>query len=200
MATMTEQSLYDELVLLITALYRRAEADEIIEAFQTSLSAHGSGEERMSILTHWVDFYRLRKYRRDRQRRRPSYRERTTACAACGYPASHRHHLHDLATHGENARTVQLCANCHELQHLLYNALVNDSDYSQKLVNHIMVSERVAPTTIAQLLKWCLMTIRYEASKGWVSADKASNAWLELRLHWSDYRTKSGLVGEEYDL
>jgi ribosomal protein L37E len=188
MAKTTEESLYGELVTLVTTLYRKGEADEIVETFQATLSAHTSVEERMGILSHWVDFYRLRKYRRDRQRRRPSFRERTTACAACGYPASHRHHVYDLATHGEHAQTVQLCANCHELQHLLYNALVNESDYSQKLVNHMMYSGRVGAETFEHLLALCRTTIRYEASKGWVGAEKASDEWVELRLHWAEFR------------
>jgi ribosomal protein L37E len=188
MAAVTEQALYDELLGLISALYRAGEADEIIEAFQSSLEAHKSVDERMGILAHWVDFYRVRKYRRDRQRRRPTYRERITACAACGYPASHRHHIYDVATHGEHAQTVQLCANCHELQHLIYNALVNESDYSRKLVNHIMYADHLPPGALDKLLQLCRATIRYEAKQGWVSADKASDEWVELTLRWSEYQ------------
>jgi len=193
MADLTEATLYEELTALIRQLYRKGEADEMVETFEATLAANPTSEARMGILAHWVDFYRLRKYRRDRQRRRPSYRERTTACAACGYPASHRHHIYDLATHGEHSQTVQLCANCHELQHLLYNTLINDSDYSQKLVNHMMVSGRIAPATFEQLLTWCRQTIRYEASKGWVSADKAGDEWVELRLHWSEFRKQADI-------
>ncbi len=192
MAPLTEESLYEELTTLIRQLYHKGEADEIVETFQATLAANPTADARYGILTHWVDFYRLRKYRRDRQRRRPTYRERTTPCVACGYPVSHRHHVYDLATHGEHTQTVQLCANCHELQHLLYNALINESDYSQKLVNHMMYSGRVAPATFDQLLLWCRQTIAYEASKGWVSADKAGDEWVELRLHWSEFRRQSG--------
>ncbi|MCC6612084.1 MAG: hypothetical protein IT320_01335 [Anaerolineae bacterium] len=190
MSEPSEQALYDELVMLIGELYRGEEGAEIVEAFQASLKSHTQVDERMSILAHWVDFYRLRKYRRDRQRRRPTFRERTTPCAACGYPASHRHHVYDVATHGESERTVALCANCHELQHLIYNALVNESDYSRKLVNHIMYSERVEPATVEQVLEYCRATIRYEAQQGWVTADKASEEWVELTLRWSEYQRR----------
>lgn len=187
MSKPSEQALYDELVLLIGELYHGEEAAEIVEAFQASLKSHTQADERMNILTHWVDFYRLRKYRRDRQRRRPTYQERTTACAACGYPASHRHHVYDVATHGESERTVALCANCHELQHLMYNALVNGSEYSRKLVNHIMYSERVDPAAVELVLEYCRATIRYEVKQGWVAAEKATDEWVELTLRWSDY-------------
>jgi hypothetical protein len=70
---------------------------------------------------------------------------------------------------------------------LLYNALVNASDYSLKLLNHIMYSDRVAPTAIERLLYWCRAMIRYEARQGWVGADKASDEWVELRLRWAEY-------------
>jgi 5-methylcytosine-specific restriction endonuclease McrA len=183
-----ELSLYDELLGLIRDLYRGQEGQEIVEAFESSLNAHKTIDERLNILSHWVDFYRLRKYRKDRQRRRPTFRERVTACAACGYPVSHRHHAFDLATHGEHSFTVQLCANCHELQHLLYNALVNDSDYSRRLVNHVMYSEDIASAVLEKLLAYARGTIGYEARRGWVSADKASDEWLELALHWSEYQ------------
>ena len=192
MSESTEQSLYEELVMLIRALYRGQDADEIIEAFEASLGTHKTLEERRGILAHWVDFYRLRKYRRDRQRRRPTYRERTTACTACGYPASHRHHLHDLATHGDNAKTVQLCANCHELQHLIYNALINESEYSRKLLNHIMYSDGVEGRTLEKLLDYARATVRYEAGQGWVDAEKATDEWVELTLRWSEYQRHVG--------
>jgi ribosomal protein L37E len=192
MSEPTEQALYDELVALIRVLYRGQEADEIIEAFGASLGTHKTLEERRGILAHWVDFYKLRKYRRDRQRRRPTYRERTTACSACGYPVSHRHHLHDVATHGDTAKTVQLCANCHELQHLIYNALVNESEYSRKLLNHVMYSDNVEARTLEKLLGYARTTIRYEARQGWVNADKATDEWVELTLRWSEYQRHIG--------
>jgi ribosomal protein L37E len=184
----SEESLYEDLTSLVHALYRGQEAIEIIEAFKTTLMTHKDVNERMRILAYWCDYYQLRRYQRDRQRQRPTYRERTTPCAACGYPSSHRHHIYDVATHGENFQTVQLCANCHELQHLLYNALVNSSEYSKKLINHMMYSERLLPTTLEKLLMYCRATIRYEAKHGWVSAEKASDDWVELTLHWSEYR------------
>lgn len=187
----TESNLYTELTSLIRQLYNKEEAEEIVETFEATLAANPTVEARLGILAHWVDFYRLRKYRRDRQRRRPSFRERTSACAACGYPASHRHHIYDLATHGEHTQTVQLCANCHELQHLLYNVLVNESDYSQKLVNHMMVTGKIASVTFAMLLQWCRQTIRYEASRGWVDVERASDEWVEMRLHWSEFTGQS---------
>lgn len=62
------------------------------------------------------------------QRRPPRIQERLTPCECCGYKLSQRHHLLEVADWGENTATVQLCANCHELYHLLYGAYVTKSE------------------------------------------------------------------------
>ena len=40
---------------------------------------------------------------------------------------------------------------------------------------------------IDKILGWCLATIRYEASNGWLEGDKGSKEWVEARLRWSEY-------------
>jgi ribosomal protein L37E len=166
---------------LIRDLYRGRRAEEIIETFSVTLAAHDL-PERAAILDYWIDFYRLRRYQRDRKRRRASYRERTISCSACGYPASQRHHLWDIATHGENRVTLQLCANCHELLHLIYNALVKDSEHSRRLALHIAESGRLAPGAFDKLLGWCQATIQYEAQNGWLDGERASPGWVALKF------------------
>lgn len=54
-----------------------------------------------------------------KQRRPSTVAERMTPCECCGYPVSERHHLVPIAAYGENPHTAQLCANCHELYHIL---------------------------------------------------------------------------------
>lgn len=54
-----------------------------------------------------------------RVRRGPMNYERLSPCECCGYPISHRHHLDPVSECGENERTVQLCACCHELIHVI---------------------------------------------------------------------------------
>jgi hypothetical protein len=54
-----------------------------------------------------------------KKRQRPKLYERTRACECCKYPITQRHHLFAVAEFGESYITVQLCANCHELYHLL---------------------------------------------------------------------------------
>jgi ribosomal protein L37E len=76
-------------------------AEEIITAFEESLAVKAERTERLGIIQHWLDFYQAHKYRRMMRRRRATDQERMTPCSACGYPASHRHHLWDIATHGE---------------------------------------------------------------------------------------------------
>lgn len=182
-----EQQLIDELFVLVRELHGKKQADEIIMSFDKVFSGDTDAAERLSIAEHWRDFYRLRKYRRLTRRRRPTYQERMTACSACGYPVSHRHHLWDIAMHGENMVTIQLCPNCHELQHLFYNALVRDSEYSRRLAAHALASDRLNPETARKVLEWCRATIKYESEHGWIEAFRTTDAWVEQRLRWSDY-------------
>jgi ribosomal protein L37E len=180
-----EQRRIDELYALIRELYREKQAEDLINSFNAVFATQDDAEERQRIIDYWSGFYRLRKYRRLKKRRRPTYTERITACSACGYPASHRHHLWDVAMHGENQVTIQLCANCHELHHLMYNALVKTSNYSRDLVLHILRSGRVGIDVAQLILGWCLATIRYEADNGWVDERRATMEWVERRLNWS---------------
>lgn len=67
-------------------------------------------------------------------RRRTTLQERTTPCACCAHPISHRHHVLGFARSGENWHTLQLCPNCHELFHLIQSAVVGESAYSNKVL------------------------------------------------------------------
>jgi hypothetical protein len=187
---MTETELIDELFALIRELYKKKNAEEIIKSFEGVFASHEGEAQRLSIIEYWRDFYRLRRYRRLKRRRRPTFKERVTACSACGYPASHRHHLWDVAMHGENKVTIQLCANCHELHHLMYNTLVRDSEYSRKLVLHILFSFKVSARTVQMVFEWCRATIKYEADNGWVEMYRTADEWVEHCLHWSEYLRK----------
>lgn len=182
-----EQAQVEKLFSLVRELYREKQAAEIIHSFETVFASHEDPDERLNVIEYWLDFYRLQRYRTLKQRRRPTYEERITECSACGYPTSHRHHLWDIATHGENKVTIQLCANCHELQHLMYNALVRRTEYSQKLVLHALFSDKIARETAAKILGWCLATIRYEAANGWIEGGSDTREWVETQLHWSEF-------------
>ena len=191
MSSATEQQLVEELYTLIRELHRKKHAEDIIKSFEGVFAGHDSETERLNIIEYWRDFYKLRKYRRLMRRRRPTFKERLTACSACGYPTSHRHHLWDVAMHGENKVTIQLCANCHELHHLMYNALVRDSEHSRKLVLNVMFSFKVASETVKLVLEWCRATIKYEADNGWVEHYRTGDEWVENCLHWSEYLSKT---------
>ncbi len=54
-----------------------------------------------------------------RRRHKSTLKQRMTPCECCGYPISQRHHLFEIAHYGESDFTRQLCANCHELYHLI---------------------------------------------------------------------------------
>jgi ribosomal protein L37E len=191
---MNEQALLEALHTLVRYIYRKPLAEKIIAAFAEALAAKEDEAERLSIIQHWLDFYQAHKYRKMMRRRRPSDQERMTPCSACGYPASQRHHLWDIATHGENAVTVQLCPNCHELHHLMYNTLARDSDYSRKLVQHILFSGHVAPESAQRIYAWLRAIMAYEIQNGWLESYKLSDLWIEEKLHWQAYLEKSGLT------
>ena len=182
----SEQHQIDELFALIRELHGEKQAEELVNSFTAVFTAHENPDERGGIIEYWLGFYRLRKYKRIKKRRRPTYKERITECSACGYPASHRHHLWDVAMHGENKVTIQLCANCHELHHLLYNALVKNSNYSRDLALHVLTSDKIGADVARLILGWCLATIRYEAANGWVDARRGTMEWVERRLNWSN--------------
>lgn len=183
----TEIKRLDALYALVREVYREKQADEVVASFETVFAAAQNDDEREALLDYWIDFYRLQKYKLIKQRRRPTYQERKTACSACGYPSSHRHHLWDFATHGENNVTIQLCANCHELHHLTYNALVKNSEYSKEIVQHVMFSGKVAYSVIETILGYCLATIRYEAGNGWIDGTVGARENIERRLRWSEF-------------
>lgn len=67
-------------------------------------------------------------------RRRTTLNERTTPCACCRYPISHRHHPIGVAETGESRHTLQFCPNCHELFHLVQAALVRESRYCNRVL------------------------------------------------------------------
>lgn len=68
--------------------------------------------------------------------------KRVVPCQCCQHPLSHRHHIYPFAYFGESYKTVQLCANCHEICHLYINAFAeqakgNMQARSVKLIGHL---------------------------------------------------------------
>lgn len=182
-----EQQRIEELQALVRYIYRERLAEKIITAFDEALAAKVDPAERRAIIEHWLDFYQAHKYRKLMRRRRATDKERMTPCSACGYPISQRHHLWDIATHGENAVTVQLCPNCHELHHLMYNALARDSLYSQKLVRHVLDSGGITSETAIKIYGWLRAILAYEIENGWLESYKLSDLWIEEKLGWNEY-------------
>jgi phosphatidylserine/phosphatidylglycerophosphate/cardiolipin synthase-like enzyme len=54
---------------------------------------------------------------------------RAVPCIACNHPISEKHHIQPQAIYGShnwNNRTVRLCANCHEIVHLILETWEGD--------------------------------------------------------------------------
>jgi ribosomal protein L37E len=184
--TSLEDVLRNELYGLVRYVYSRRLAAEIIRSFEDALAARQTPAERIAICEQWIDFYRAHRYKKAMRRRRPTSRERLTPCSACGYPVSHRHHLWDVAAHGENKVTVQLCANCHELHHLLYNTLARESAHSRQLVQRILNAPQTDQQAVQRVLGWCRAIMVYEVENGWLERYKTSDEWIERCLNGSD--------------
>jgi hypothetical protein len=60
--------------------------------------------------------------RKRNQRRQPTFEERLTPCRCCNYPLTQRHHLDGFIDGKEFGDTIQLCANCHDLFHIIRGA------------------------------------------------------------------------------
>jgi hypothetical protein len=74
-----------------------------------------------------------------KERRKPnSIHTRMYPCICCAHPISQRHHLLPFADYGENDYTVQICANCHEIFHLLDN-FANQTTRPQSVSNALKI-------------------------------------------------------------
>lgn len=69
------------------------------------------------------------------KRRRTTRQERLTPCGCCNWPLTERHHLLEFSDHGENNYTVQLCPNCHDLYHIIWNAYIEEHDITRDPFN-----------------------------------------------------------------
>jgi hypothetical protein len=72
-------------------------------------------------------------YRKNRRETRVE--ERITPCQFCAYPISERHHALPVSMYGENECTLQLCANCHGLYHIVQSVFVRKSKRAIKLLD-----------------------------------------------------------------
>lgn len=55
----------------------------------------------------------------DFRRKHPTIADRRKPCEWCNHPLSQRHHLLPFKTYGENHMILHLCANCHEIYHVM---------------------------------------------------------------------------------
>jgi hypothetical protein len=77
-------------------------------------------------------------------RRAPTFEQRLSPCECCGYPLSQRHHAIPFVDHGETNLTIQVCATCHELYHVVWAAVVDRRPKALALVGHFRLVDREA--------------------------------------------------------
>lgn len=63
------------------------------------------------------------------RRKAPTLEQRLTPCQCCGFPLSQRHHILPFSTHGDGL-CVSLCANCHEVLHVIHREQDNRWKFS----------------------------------------------------------------------
>lgn len=66
----------------------------------------------------------IRQLHTGQRRRKIGIDERLTPCQFCGHPISQKHHALPVSIFGENKFTLQLCANCHELYHIVQDSFL----------------------------------------------------------------------------
>ncbi len=91
--------------------------------------------------------------------------ERLHPCEFCGYPVSQGHHPFKRSRYGNNMIVVRLCANCHELYHLVEKGFYVDQG-----------DRPHANSTISQLLQGGNCTEQI-----WDSIQKAISLFKEVR-------------------
>lgn len=102
------------------------------------------------------------------KRSHPSINERTTPCRICGHLLSERHHLLPFAEHGEtNKHIVYLCANCHEIYHLIYTAMFehakkNSHSRSIYLVGHLFLKRGMDDPLLRALQELAFAAIDFQ--------------------------------------
>jgi hypothetical protein len=66
--------------------------------------------------------------------RKNSTNQRIEPCQFCGYPISQRHHALPFHIFGENECVLRLCANCHELYHVIEKSYLSPTTHENKLL------------------------------------------------------------------
>lgn len=95
------------------------------------------------------------------RRKAPTLRERLTPCACCEHPISQRHHLAPFADWGENKQTIQLCSNCHELYHLVWDSYVLGKQRAQTILEYL-VPEHASRRSerVREQIEWLIAIIQ----------------------------------------
>lgn len=118
-------------------------------------------------------------------RKKATFEARTTPCVACDFPLSHQHHYAPIGEFGQNDKTVSLCANCHEIYHIVYNAWVCDSKRDARLHTAILTpsyhSDAIRATIYAlgvifELFSQLPQHPKYQQSKQLTSLDYEAQA------------------------
>lgn len=69
------------------------------------------------------------------KRPKSKLRERLLPCQFCDYPISEKHHALPISIFGKTPYTLQLCANCHELYHIVERVILYESKRAAYLLN-----------------------------------------------------------------
>jgi hypothetical protein len=84
------------------------------------------------------------------KRKKPTFAQRTTPCVICTHPISQQHHIFEFASYGDSEYTIPLCANCHELFHLIQSVYRRKTKYALEVVLHAL-------TTGSDSVVWCVI-------------------------------------------
>lgn len=150
-----------------------SEQDELIEypdAIQNGLPFQEHdyrGFIRKFKFPEGADTHDLYYDRNNRPRRhKPTMAVRTTPCEWCGFPLSQRHHFLPVAIYGENDITAQLCANCHEIYHVVERGLRKQSKTNTIKLGLLIRTFGQDDSRILNAYRWTLYVQQLEKKHG----------------------------------
>lgn len=148
-------------------------------------STDGSYRLAMAKGTYSNAKYDYDEYRH--HRRKPTLKERLTPCVVCEYPISHRHHLSDMVHFGENDDTVQLCANCHELYHIMYDCIAHNSKRAQATLKAVLFTLELSHDTVKAVIGIVIRAVKADIRDDVIKGLVLSTELISARTGWEDY-------------
>lgn len=106
------------------------------------------------------------------KRKRVSTAHRCTPCQWCNFPLSQKHHFLPVHIYGENDVTVQICANCHDIYHVVDRAVHKQTKNNMMRLGVLIERFGKEDFRIKTSFRWVIYLDKLEKEKGLERAGK----------------------------